>query len=365
MSKTHTASTFGYSLLGFLLCIAGSIQAFETPDRAGVGQTEFRASELSIDTRYYLPAELPASEASKAAADLAALGMPAAAGRVDVRGGRWATLLPANPLVPGRGVGNDLLWSDLGVSAPASERELAAAALQATNDYLQTNGHLLRIDPNELAAPGKATVYRDGAVIQVYYARVFEGLPVRGNHLAATINHGNLVLLGTENWGDINVSTVPQVSERAADDAVRSHVAPAEVNGSWGKTELILVPTAKGTDPKNVTVGEGLEYRLAWVLRPAFDGDLRRFEALVDAHSGKLLSFEDTNHYAEVKGGVYPVTNDGISPDGVEQPGWPMPYQDTSLGTTDTGGNVAGGGSITTPRHSTRRPADCQVRQPP
>ena len=36
-----------------------------------------------------------------------------------------------------------------------------------------------------------------------------------------------------------------------------------------------------------------------------YDCDQRRFEALVDAQTGQLLSFEDTNHYAEVKGGGF------------------------------------------------------------
>jgi hypothetical protein len=67
----------------------------------------------------------------------------------------------------------------------------------------------------------------------------------------------------------------------------------------------------------------------------------------VDSHSGKILAGEDQNQYAEVKGGVFPVTNDGIVPDGIEQAGWPMPFADTNLGTTGTGGNVAGSGNVT------------------
>ena len=75
---------------------------------------------------------------------------------------------------------------------------------------------------------------------------------------------------------------------------------------------------------------------------------MRHFEALVDAHTGEVMSFADTNQYVatvrKVKGGVLPVSNDGISPDGVEQAGWPMPFDDvvTPSGTvtTDSGGNL-------------------------
>ena len=56
---------------------------------------------------------------------------------------------------------------------------------------------------------------------------------------------------------------------------------------------------------------------------------------------------------AKLRAGVLPVTNDGVVPDGVEQAGWPMPFEivTTPSGTvtTDSGGNLpfAVDGSIT------------------
>ncbi len=54
-----------------------------------------------------------------------------------------------------------------------------------------------------------------------------------------------------------------------------------------------------------------------------------------------------------VLGGVYPVSNDGSEPDGVEVPGYPMPFADVDDGSgvvyTDAGGNVTGvAGTIAT-----------------
>jgi hypothetical protein len=350
MSIIKASESFALKALLLLAVVAGSVQAFEEPDRSGLGQAEFRAPELTIENEYREPRELPAQAMANAQADLTALGPGAQAGFVDVRGGRWATLLLSEPLLPGKGKGNGLQWADLGRGAPKSTAEHANAASQAFRGYLENNNHPLRIDLDELADPGKVSVHRDGAVIQIYVPRVFEGVPVRGSHLTATINHGNLVLFGTDNWGDIKSSTAPGITKKAADDAVQAHVASYAVSGEWGKSELVLIPVAVGRNPKQVTVGEGFDYRLAWVIRPAFGGDQRRFEALVDAQTGQLLSFEDTNHYAEVKGGVLPVTNDGISPDGVEQAGWPMPYADVNGGaeTTDTGGNFSSSSTVTT-----------------
>jgi hypothetical protein len=129
----------------------------------------------------------------------------------------------------------------------------------------------------------------------------------------------------------------------------QAFLGPHGIDGSWGKDRLLLVPTdtAQGANE----VGNGYGHRLVWQLHPSFAGDHGSWEMLVDAHTGEVLSFEDKNHYAEVKGGVLPVTNDGISPDGVEQAGWPMPFDNVSTTsgtiTTDTGGNLNATGNMT------------------
>jgi hypothetical protein len=341
--KINRVSGLFFLSVMFLVAVLGSVQALEEPDRSGVGLAEFRADILNLDNLYKQPKDLPAQALANATADLNALGVRSESAHVDQRGGRWASLLMAEPMVPGKGQGNGLKWADLGRKAPKNDKEHGNASSQAFKNYLESNSHPLRIDLDELPGNGKVTVNRGGASVQIYVPRVFDGVKVRGSHLTANINNGNLILFGTENWGDIDTSTEPEVMESAALEAVQAYIEPYV-----GKSELLLVPVNKGQDVKNVPVGKGFDYRLVWVLRPAFDGDLRRFEALVDAHSGVLLSFEDTNHYAEVKGGVYPVTNDLVPPDGVEQAGWPMPYAETTGGTTDTGGNIATTDSITT-----------------
>ena len=85
-----------------------------------------------------------------------------------------------------------------------------------------------------------------------------------------------------------------------------------------------------------------------WVVSPEFDGLLERYEAAVDAHSGELLSFQDrtATRPPATSGRRLPVSNDGMPPDGVEVPAYPMPYADVTHGggttTSDSGGNVLG-----------------------
>ncbi len=205
----------------------------------------------------------------------------------------------------------------------------------------------MRIDIGEIPETANVSVSLGGSMVQINQPRMYQGVPVRDSYLTAVINHGNLVLFGSHKWGDIDVSTSPDVSEADADAVVRAHLAPFIISGAWGKSQLLLVPLAPGQGPNGIPIGRGYTHRLARVLRPSIQDNLGRWEALVDAHSGELISFEDTNHYGstrKVVGGVYPITNDGLPPDGVEQSGWPMPFADvTNSGSsfaTDSGGNL-------------------------
>jgi len=331
-----------------LACLAGLAQAQLEPDRTGLGQAEFQLDELNIEDDFRLPAELPDQAAAGAARDLGALGLSANAGRIDVRSGRWATLMLSEPLLPGRGKGNNLSWAGLGGKAPKNDAQLAREASKAFRGYVAAASRELRIDLAEMANPGKVTIHGKGSSIQLFVPRVVNGVPVRDSYISATINNGNMTLFGANRWGDVNTSTTPSISESEALDTVQAHAAGYTIKGAWRKGELQLVPVARGKNPKMVQPGRGYDYRLAWVVRPDFDGEMRHFEALVDAHNGELLSFEDTNQYVaterESKGGVYPVSNDGAPPDGVEQPGWPMPFDKISTPsgtvTTDSGGNL-------------------------
>jgi hypothetical protein len=90
-----------------------------------------------------------------------------------------------------------------------------------------------------------------------------------------------------------------------------------------------------------------------WAVKADVEGAFGQWEALVDAGNGRVLEFQDRNHYGvdtrNVNGGHYPITYDGIDPDGVMQDSYPMPFADLSSGGfTDSGGNFTAVGSVTT-----------------
>jgi trimeric autotransporter adhesin len=253
----------------------------------------------------------------------------------DLRAGRWDTLVLSHPLVPGAGVGNDLTWPGIRVARPVADADLERAVEEAFVAYLGENRAELGIDSSELA-PANVAVGEGGRVVQIFAPRQITGVPVRDSYVQGVVNSGNLVLFGSRNWGRIDVSTQPSISAGDASIAVEKYVESSGkvsgIAGWWRDPQLMIIPTARGLHPGDAPVGEGYHYRLAWVVRPTLVGDLGAWEALVDAHTGDLLAFSDQNEYItkRVVGGIYPISNDGLStggiPDGIEQPGHPMPF---------------------------------------
>jgi hypothetical protein len=341
-------------LFATIVCcsLSAPFHAFDQPDASSPLVTkQFRHPDLDVSNPHQRLGELPVRAVARARKDLRALGILEEHARLDRRTGRWGTLLFSRPILPGDGVGNTLAWSKLGLEAPRDEAQLEQAAWSTYRAFLAAHAAQLRIDLHELSPEPNVVASAGGEIVQIYAPREFKGVRVRDSALLAVINHGNLVLFGAQNWGDVAVPTVPTLSLEAAREKLRAHLEPFRASGEWAAPELVLVPMVRGRDLSAVPVGRGFDYRLVWALHPEFEGELGSSEALVDAHGGELLAFQDIAHYSchapnrRVMGGVQPGTNDGAPPSGpVEQAGWPMPFiQPTSAGaiiTTDGGGNL-------------------------
>ncbi len=317
----------------------------------------FRHPRLEIGN-HYLPAnEARARWGSGVVAGLVALGVAPEHAYLDVRGGRWGTLMPTQPLLPGTGSGNDLSWRHLEMEAPRSRGDYQRSAWTAFSRYLEQHRTGLQLEASELTRPGHVTVHDEGRLVQIYAPRVVNGIPVRNSYLNATISHGNLILLGARNWGDVTVSPDPSITAETAIGLVSEHLGLAPDAVRWPKTSLAFVPLERHIDPFQGRPGEGYDYRLVWVLRPRLASEpLADWEALVDGHNGEILAFQDVANYAstrEVVGGVYPISSDGVPPGGLEVT-YPMAFTDVTYsgGTsfTDSGGNLLAcvDGDITT-----------------
>ncbi len=332
-------------ILVALLACTGTLLAQGPPEKPqAVSERLFQHPDLTIPAFNDTVGQLPAPAAEQARARLAGLQAPEDSARVDRRSNRFVTLTPATPLVPGSGVGNALTWAELKMPAAPKASARAEAVRAAFAAFVRDHQADLDLDLDEMSL--RVTDYGDGTLYQVFGLREIDGIAVRGSYVTGVVSHGNLALMSAHQWGDFNGrSNRPQLTADEARFAAEGHLLPLLVTREWGKPERVYLTMANGN---GTGLGNGYRYQLAWSVKANVDGDGGNFEVLLDAHDGELLAFEDTNEYAEVKGGVLPVSNDGIVPDGVEQAGWPMPFATTSLGTTDTGGNVPGGGSFNT-----------------
>jgi trimeric autotransporter adhesin len=291
-------------------------------------------------------ADLPPALAATLLADLGRLNVDPALGSYDLRAGRWGSLIAKTPIVPGPGVGNALTWSSLGLAAPANDAAYRNAVWQAFRGWLAANQASLGVNASELGAPSIG-VYENRRLVHVYAGRVYGGIPVRDSFVMATLNSGNVVLYGTRNWGTINLSTNPNLSAEIARDVVSDHLSGFDVS-ELETPQLVIVPMANGANPA-AAVGRGYAYRLAWSIGASVQGSDGSWEALVDARSGELLAFYDRNSYIDQKkiiGGIFPVSNDGLSPggvpDGTEQSGYPMSRAYVFQGATQLTANSEG-----------------------
>lgn len=328
MTKSIAQNWARLLVVGALTLLPAMAGAAVPPEGDPVAARAYEIQGLYIRNAHRPVAKLPSEMAARLGPQLDALGVRNDLGFYDVRGGRWGTLLPAAPLVPGTGVGNRLTWQTLGLAAPQGDEAYKAAVWQAFRSYLGTHRAELGIDLAELGTPSIGS-YENGGLVHINAARVVNGVPVRRSFVKATLNSGNLVLYGTHSWGPIDVSTTPALPAAQAQAVVENHLSGLEI-ASWRRPQLVLLPMENGEDAA-ASEGRGYRYRLAWAVGPQVEGSLGGWEGLVDAHDGELLAFTDTNQYLDQKkvvGGIFPVSNDGTSPggvaDGVEQPGYPM-----------------------------------------
>ncbi|MFK8010523.1 MAG: hypothetical protein AB8B80_00685 [Marinicellaceae bacterium] len=325
-------------LITFLLISANFSIAIEAPNSGQVRSKEFRSPILNTNEAFEPIQNLAFNKRADISSKIKALGIQPESAYIDVRNDKFGTLLTSVPLIPGKGKNNHLKFPNHGLNKnKASTQELKQQAWNAFINYLDANRSILNIDITQMQDPGTVTVLNDGDLIQINSKRSFNGVLVRDSFISAVINNGNLILTGTRNWGDINLSISPGISKDQAKSTVENYLGVDSVNANWGKSGLLFIPVNNGAEI----------FKLVHTFHVTFNNEsIASWEAMVDAHSNELIAFEDKTAYAETRqleGGQFPVSNDGVAPDGVEVIS-PMPFADLTVDGetyfTDTGGNV-------------------------
>jgi hypothetical protein len=223
----------------------------------------------------------------------------------------------AIPWVPGRG---NQLTGDV-VDLPALER--------TARGFLPQVAPSLGVDPEELVLSRS----RSGQPADHLWLVDFDvhrgGLPVEGARVVFRVNNGNLVQFGTENLPPPQAAVPPErVSRQEALARLADHVGGVSAADTFlDGGSLRLLP---------ITEEDGARRSLALVWQLSFRraGETGTWRARVDATTGELLELLDVNRYAQVQGGVYPV-----SPSAGPETILPMPFADVApLGFADSAG---------------------------
>ncbi|NMO18103.1 hypothetical protein HPC49_19240 [Pyxidicoccus fallax] len=304
--------------------------------RSALASQAFFKPELSIPS-----SQLPLDEA------LPRMGRPAATawedffarnGRdfrvyVDPTTGTATNIMGAVPLIPGDGVGNKLTLEELRKQLGRSvSRVDAAVVAERVVQFIQAHHAALGVDVRQLGEPRVEQVTEH--LWQVSIPQQHEGIPVRHGRLAATLSHGNLVLLGTESWSNVRLAPLPLVPADQAMLTGNEHLGLFESPPAlWKEPTLEIVPMAS----RDSAFGAGYQHQLVWSYGFQLAGEVQRWKVTVEATRGEVLALEDDNHYADatIKGGVYPLTNTdtctGTSTCGISFANTPMPWADTGF----------------------------------
>jgi hypothetical protein len=301
-----------------------------------------RQTPARFDARAIAPPDRVAGVAAVPAATLAA-GDPLRAGwdrlALESEGG-WSAWIDERSGLPTLAIGRGIEWFPVDAAGrPAGEppgleqlESLARAFVERNPVVLGRVGGQLELDR---AASGPA----GDRVFLVSFRQVVDGVPVDGARYDFQLVGGRFVALGAARWSEVRAETAPRLAREAARAALDAYLgigSPDEVV-ELEPGLLHLLPIAAGGDRARAWAGArgaGWTHRLTWRFVLAVPDEPPTWVAEIDAATGEIVALYDDTRYARAKGGIFPLSNDGIGPEGTEQPGFPMPFADA--GTTQT-----------------------------
>ena len=212
----------------------------------------------------------------------------------------------AIPFIPGPA--NKLRWEDYAAENCRSASCIPQSRIESiARDFLRRNRGALQVNPDDLVLKGFEPI--GNSVVFLRFQWVIGGVPVEGGSVSFAVNNGNLVQIGIQNIGNIRLDPKPAISTEKAWEVLKSYVGGAsDKDQILDRGSLAIVPiTPVGTDPdlSKVRFGKMIDYVLVYKLAFRRPGVLGTWEALVNAHTGELLRFRDSNVYGHIQGGVY------------------------------------------------------------
>jgi len=247
--------------------------------------------------------------------------------------GAWKVYLDERTGMPTMVSGRGIEWFSEGARAAVGLEHVVKRA----RAFLDENRTMLEVDL-------EASTKLHGDHWQLVFRQAVDGVRVENARLDLHVKRGRLALFGTSHWGIPTTNGVPSIDANEARAILDAHVGTATaLFVQVEEPELTIVaidptPASAAQHAWTGPRGEGLKHVLIWRFQFRVPGEAPLWVGEVDAHDGSIRAFFDGAHYANVNGGVFPISNDGdCSTGGCEIARFPMPFADyTESGQPET-----------------------------
>jgi trimeric autotransporter adhesin len=256
----------------------------------------------------------------------------------------------AIPFIPG--AANSIAWNSFDPGCDSIQCLSKAKIEGLAREFLSKYPGLFPVKQEELVIDPEGTVPMGESIYFLRLQWVVNDIPVEGASIFFRINNGNLIQVASSGIAPMNLDTNPDFTSETAWQILNGYLGE---DGITEKDEIvepgrltILPVTPKGMDPDTYAGPAGTQSGFALCYRLVFKrpGVKGTWEALVDAHSGEMLRFVDSNRYGRIHGQIRP--SDGLPPEADR----PFPYANTGLASpnnyTDAAGNFTGNSATTT-----------------
>ncbi len=263
-------------------------------------------------------------------------------------GGNWTAQFDTLTNHPRRVFGGAIPWT----KNPNQLEQVARAFIDANQSVLGVANSRLVYDPTG------ATAVKSGRVMYAAFDYHINNVPVEQARLVFAVNNGNMIYWHSANIADVPTITTPALSASQALNAVLTHAGVAQ-----SQTNIVKQPTLK-LMPRNGLLGALLKYQLAYEVIFRLDGGRSTWVAHVDALTGQVIAFGDSNRYADCTAGSGGKVVGGIRPaqatDAEVVRSFPYTEIDGSETTNANGSFVWGGNNVSTGLNGTFFDTNCE-----
>jgi hypothetical protein len=217
-------------------------------------------------------------------------------------GGNWTAQFDTLTNHPRRVYGGAIPWT----KNPAQLEQVARSFIDANQSVLGVANTRLTY------VPIAATAVKSGRVMYAAFDYQINNVPVEQARLVFAVNNGNLIYWHSANIADVPTITTPVLSPSQALTAALTHAGVTQ-----SLTNVIEQPTLKLL-PRNGLAGALLKYQLAYevIFRLNTSDGIGRstWVAHVDALTGQVIAFGDSNRYAACTAGTGGKVVGGVRP---------------------------------------------------